>query len=286
MDPLDLIKLSALMEHTSGSPDLKIGLIDGPIVIRHPDLAGEHLREISGNNGGACTQVDSAACLHGTFVAGILSAKRGTAAPAICPDCTLLVRPVFTETISANGEMPSATPAELAQAILDCLDAGARVVNVSAALAQPSTKGEPALEGALDQAAKRGVIVIAAAGNQGMVGSTAITRYPWIIPVVAYDLQGRPMNHSNLGSSIGRRGLGAPGDRITSIGANGKPLTLGGTSAAAPFVTGAIALLWSEFPTATATEVKYAATQAYTPRRTAVVPPLLDAWAAYQAMRS
>ena len=285
MNPLDLVKLTALMERTSGSPELKIGLIDGPVVTQHPDLAGEHLREIPGNNGGACTQANSAACLHGTFVAGILSAKRGSVAPAICPNCTLLVRPIFAETTAANGEMPSAMPEELAQAILDCIDAGARVLNVSAALAQPSIKNERALEEALDQAARRGVIVIVAAGNQGTLGSTAITCHPWVIPVVGYDLQGRPMNHSNLGSSIGRRGLGAPGDRITSIGANGKPLTLGGTSAAAPFVTGAIALLWSEFPTATATEMKFAVTQAYIPRRTTVVPPLLDAWAAYQVMR-
>ena len=285
MNPLDLVKLTALMERTSGSPELKIGLIDGPVVTQHPDLAGEHLREIPGNNGGACTQANSAACLHGTFVAGILSAKRGSVAPAICPNCTLLVRPIFAETTAANGEMPSAMPEELAQAILDCIDAGARVLNVSAALAQPSIKNERALEEALDQAARRGVIVIVAAGNQGTLGSTAITCHPWVIPVVGYDLQGRPMNHSNLGSSIGRRGLGAPGDRITSIGANGKPLTLGGTSAAAPFVTGAIALLWSEFPTATATEMKFAATHAYIPRRTTVVPPLLDAWAAYQVMR-
>jgi len=285
MTPLDLVKLTALMERTSGSPELKIGLIDGPVVTQHPDLAGEHLREIPGNNGGACTQANSTACLHGTFVAGILSAKRGSVAPAICPNCTLLVRPIFAETAAANGEMPSAMPEELAQAILDCIDAGARVLNVSAALAQPSLKSERALEEALDRAAKRGVIVIAAAGNQGTLGSTAITCHPWVIPVVGYDLQGRPMNHSNLGSSIGRRGLGAPGDRITSTGANGKPLTLGGTSAAAPFVTGAMALLWSEFPTATATEMKFAVTQASIPRRPTVVPPLLDAWAAYQVMR-
>jgi subtilisin family serine protease len=285
MNPLDLVKLPALMERTSGSAELKIGLIDGPVVTQHPDLAGEHLREIPGNNGGACTQANSAACLHGTFVAGILSAKRESVAPAICPNCTLLVRPIFAETTAANGEMPSAMPEELAQAILDCIDAGARVLNVSAALAQPSIKSERALEEALDQAARRGVIVIAAAGNQGTLGSTAITCHPWVIPVVGYDLQGRPMNHSNLGRSIGRRGLGAPGDRITSIGANGKPLTLGGTSAAAPFVTGAIALLWSEFPTATAAELKFAATHAYISRRTTVVPPLLDAWAAYQVMR-
>jgi len=285
MNPLDLVKLLALMERTSGSPELKIGLIDGPVVTQHPDLASEHLCEIPGNSGGACTQANSAACLHGTFVAGILSAKRESVAPAICPNCTLLVRPIFAETTAVNGEMPSAMPEELAQAILDCIDAGARVLNISAALAQPAIKKERALEEALDQAARRGVIVVVAAGNQGTLGSTAITCHPWVIPVVGYDLEGRPMNHSNLGSSIGRRGLGGPGDQITSIGANGKPLILGGTSAAAPFVTGAIALLWSEFPTATAAEMKFAATHAYIPRRTTVVPPLLDAWAAYQVMR-
>jgi subtilisin family serine protease len=285
MDPLDLVKLTGLMQRTSGSPELKIGLIDGPVATQHPDLACERLREIPGNNGGACAQANSAACRHGTFVAGVLSAKRGSKAPAICPNCTLLLRPIFAETKAANDEMPSASPEELAQAIRDCIDAGARVLNVSAALAQPSLKNERALEDALNQAARQDVIVIVAAGNQGTLGSTAITRHPWVIPVVGYDLQGKPMNHSNLGSSVGRRGLGAPGDQITSLGANGNPVTLGGTSVAAPFVTGAIALLWSEFPTATATETKFAATQAYTPRRTTVVPPLLDAWAAYQVMR-
>ncbi len=222
MNPLDLVKLTALMERTSGSPEVKIGLIDGPVVTQHPDLAGEHLREIPGNNGATCTQANSTACLHGTFVAGILSANADSPAPAICPDCTLLVRPIFAETTTGSEQMPSATPEELAPAILDCIDAGARVINVSVALAQPSTKDEQALEEALDQAARRGVIVVAAAGNQGTLGSTAITRHPWVIPVVAYDLQGRPMNDSNLGSSIGRRGLGAPGDAITSLGAEGQ----------------------------------------------------------------
>jgi subtilisin family serine protease len=158
------------------------------------------------------------------------------------------------------------------------------VINLSLALAQPSTKGEQALEEALNQAVRRGVIVVAAAGNQGTLGSSAITRHPWVIPVVACNLQGRPMNESNLGSSIGRRGLSAPGDGITSLSAQGQPLTLGGTSVAVPFVTGAIALLWSEFPAASAAQIKLAVTQAYKPRRAAVVPPLLDTAAAYQIL--
>jgi subtilisin family serine protease len=284
MFPLELVKLTTLMERTSGSSEVKIGLIDGPVVVQHADLAGGHLREIPGKNGGSCTQANSAACLHGTFVAGILSAKRNSLAPAICPNCTLLIYPIFAETTSGREQMPSATPLELATAIIACIDAGARVINLSLGLEQPSTKGEHALEEALNQAVKHGVIVVAAAGNQGTVGSSAITRHAWVIPVVACDLRGRPMNESNLGSSIGRRGLSAPGDSITSLSSEGQSFTFAGTSVAVPFVTGAIALLWSEFPAATAAQIRLAITQATTLRRTSVVPPLLDAAAAYQIL--
>jgi subtilisin family serine protease len=283
MTPLDLVRLAPLMDRTSGRPDVIIGLIDGPVVVGHPQLS-PNVRGIHENGGGACTRTSSTACLHGTFVAGILSAQRGSAAPAICPGCTVLVRSIFAETVATNGDMPSAKPEELAQAVLECIHAGARILNVSAALAQASIKSERALEEALDVAARRGVITIVAGGNDGMVGSTAITRHPWVIPVAGYDLNGRPMNDSNLGGSIGRRGLGAPGEGITSTGADGTMLTLGGTSAAAPFVTGAIALLWSEFPNTPAGTVKYAAMQG-TSRRTSVVPPLMDAWAAYRMLR-
>jgi subtilisin family serine protease len=300
MTPLDLVKLTPLMERTSGRPEIKIGLIDGPVVIDHPDLASENILEVPGKLSGTCAQASSAACMHGTFVAGILCAKRNSLAPAICPNCTLLVRPIFSETISENGRtrrqllnlaqgkpvepLPSATPEDLASAIIEIIDAGARVLNLSAALAQPSSKGERKLEDALGYAARRGVVTAAAAGNQGTLGSSAITRHPWVIPVAACDLRGRPVSQSNLGSSIGRRGLSAPGEDITSLATDGKPLTFGGTSAATPFVTGTIALLWSEFPAATAAEMRFAVTQTYAQRRITVVPPLLDAWAAYQLM--
>jgi subtilisin family serine protease len=221
--------------------------------------------------------------MHGTFIAGILSAKRNSPAPAICPDCTLLIRPIFAEMTSGSEHIPRATSQELAAAIVECINAGAQVINLSLALAQSSIKGEQALDEAIHQAIRYGVIVVAAAGNQGTLGSSAITRHPWVIPVVACNLAGRPMNESNLGGSIGRRGLSAPGDGITSLGADGQPLILSGTSVAAPFVTGAIALLWSEFPTASAGQIKLAVTQAGVPRRASVVPPLLDAMAALQA---
>lgn len=282
--PLDLVRLGSLMELSSGRVETTIALIDGPVATDHKDLSSANIREIPGRLGGTCARASSTACMHGTFVAGILSAKRGAEAPSIAPDCTLLVRPIFAETASGNRDMPSATPEELSTAIIDCVDAGANVINLSAALLQPSAKGERLLEEAFDYAAKRGAIVVAAAGNQGTVGSSAITRHPWVIPVAACDAQGRPISYSNLGNSIGRQGLSAPGYDIKSIGADGRSPVFSGTSAAAPFVTGAIALLQSIFPNATAAEVKLAVTRAHGSRRTTVVPPLLDAWAAYQVI--
>jgi subtilisin family serine protease len=281
---LELVRLKQLMERTSGRSDVKIGLIDGPVAIDHPDLPSSNIREIPSKLPGACARTGSSACKHGTFVAGILLAKRGSGAPAIAPECTLLVRPIFAEGLAQNTDLPSATPEELATAIIDTVDAGARILNLSAALFRGAPKGELLLSEALDYTVQRGVLVVAAAGNQGAVGSSAITRHRWVIPVVACDARSRLSVLSNLGSSIGRQGLSAPGENITSLGANGKLESFTGTSAATPFVTGAIALLWSEFPTASAGEIRLAVTgNGRHPRKT-LVPPLLDAWAAFQAL--
>ena len=284
MSPLELVGLAPLMRLSCGRPEIPIGLIDGPVAMDHADLAGRPIREVPAELSGTCSRAESVACRHGTAVAGMLSARRESHAPGICPDCVLLVRPIFSESSPANGEVPSATPEELAEAIVSCVQAGARVLNLSAALAQRSSEGERALQQALDYAARRGSIAVAAAGNQGVVGSSAITRHPSVISVAACDLQGRPLSESNLGSSIGRRGLMAPGDGIVSLGTNGSPYKFGGTSAAAPFVTGAVALLWSEFPNASAAEIKYAMAQASATRRSTIVPPLLNAWGAFQLM--
>jgi subtilisin family serine protease len=278
----DLVGLSPLMARTSGRPEIPIGLIDGPIALDNPDLAAENIRQVSGKLPAACDD-DGAACAHGTFIAGILLARRVSVAPAICPGCSLLLRPIFSEAPANREQMPSASAEELADAIVDVIQAGARVINLSVALQGLSPRGGRGLQEALDFALRRGVVVVTAAGNQSAVGSSAITGHPWVIPVIAYDLRGRPMHLSNLGASIGRCGLGAPGEAVTSLGVT-NPLTMGGTSAATPFVTGAVALTWSEFPDATAAEVRYAITRAAAPRRTTIVPPLLNAWASYELM--
>ncbi|MEA2455701.1 MAG: hypothetical protein QOI45_1963 [Thermoleophilaceae bacterium] len=279
-DALAMVRLEALTERSSGAGSVGIGLVDGPVASDHPDFAGASIRPVAGR-GAACQRSGSGACAHGTFVAGILVARRGSPAPSICPGCTLLVRPIFWETADTSRP-PTATPEEVAQAIFECVDAGARIVNLSAATGEPTTRSERALTQALDHAAARGALVVAAAGNQGTLGSSAITRHPGVIPVVAYDRAGRPLEQSNLGSSPGRRGLGAPGDAIVSLTSSGPPVTHGGTSFAAAFVTGAIALLWSLFATVDAGRLRWALAQG--PGRRSVVPPLLDAERAYATL--
>jgi subtilisin family serine protease len=285
LDDLAVINLVPLMERTRGRPEIAIGLIDGPVAKEHTALTGENIREVPSKNSAVCSSTASNSCVHGTFVAGMLHGRRGSAAPSICPDCTLFVRPIFTETnVDRPGFGMNASPEELGEAVIDCLQSGVQIINLSVGLTQATSQGNRALEQALNLCAQRGVIVVAAAGNQGTVRSSVITRHPWVIPVVALGRDGRPTVFSNLGRSIGTQGIGAPGENVTSLRASGGFMTLSGTSVAAPFVTGALALLWSEFPGATGAQVKVAARRASTPGRTSILPAVLNALAAQRLM--
>jgi subtilisin family serine protease len=285
MDPLDLTGLAPIMARTCGDPGIVIGLIDGPVAVRHPDLNSEHVRSVPGRNS-RCKDPGSSSCRHGTFIAGILHAKRNSPAPALAPGCTLLIRPVFSELEKSSGELPSATPIELAWAILDCIDEGARILNLSIALEVPSPEGDLKLTEALDYAAQKEVLVVVAAGNQGLISGSALTRHPWVIPVVACDLRGRLAAYSNMTGSIRRNGLTAPGEKITSLGTNGECARYCGTSTATPFVTGALALLWSEFPELSSQEIKSAITAVSLYGRRSISPPLLNAWETYKAVQA
>ncbi|OEJ56848.1 hypothetical protein BGM19_01150 [Streptomyces agglomeratus] len=300
-EPLEQTGLARLMARGAGRPEVVVAVVDGLVALGHPGLAGGHLRVLPGGAGDQGGQGDDpcrptgadASCRHGTYVVGLLGAGRTSRPPGICPGCTFLLRPIFAAgrvtgrpAAPAVPVTPAARPEDLAAAIVECVDAGARVLNLSVAPDRPSSTDHRELEWALDHAANRGVITIVAAGNQGAVGTSVLTRHPWTVPVVAYDRRGRPMNLSNLGGSIGARGLGAPGEGVVGLGlgVDGRPLAVTGTSAAAPFVAGAVALLLSAFPAAPPADVRSALLlTAVGPRRT-VVPPFLDAWAAYTAL--
>lgn len=284
MTPLDVVGLTPLMARTSGHPDITIALIDGPVALEHPDLAYQRIREITTSRPAACTDRSSAACGHGTFMAGMLAGKRGSLAPAICPGCTFLSRPIFPEISVRDGRQPSATPEELAAAIVDSVKGGARILNLGVNLTQSRGRGEAILTEALRYASSHGAITVVAAANQGIEADSVLTRHPWVLPVVASDNTGRPIDNSPLSTTVGRRGISAPGEGITSLGANGTPLTMSGTSAATGFVTGAIALLWSELPAARASDLRFVVVKASSQRRASSVPRMLNAWTAYREL--
>jgi subtilisin family serine protease len=278
---LGLVGLRPVMELSSGDPDVVVALIDGPIARDHPDFAREHIRVLPGDMDSTCATPGSIAYSHGTLIAGILHARRDSFLPGICPGCTLVSRPIFLEAADAET-VPNATVEELADAIIEVIGAGARILNLSIGLDGESVRAAQVIELALEQATRHGALVIAAAGNQGVLGSSAITRHPWVIPVVPCGTDGRILAPSNLGASIGRYGLVAPGQGIPSLAASGGYARFTGSSAAVPFVTGTVALLWSVFRRMSAAELRLAVMG--DGRRRSITPPMLDASMAYNAL--
>ena len=281
-DPFQVIKMTSLLAATSGRPEIAIGLIDGPVEASHPDLRGARLRTIASGSQVVCQSVNSPACSHGTALSGVLCARRGSPAPSICPKCTLLVRPIFCEAASLD-QCPTVAPQNLASAITEVIEAGAKVINLSLGLGNMALQDHPDLRESFDYAFRKGILIVGAAGNHGRVGHLPLFNHPWVITVAACNLQGQLQSGSNIGPSIGRRGLMSPGVGIVSTSSTGGYTTLSGTSVATPFVTGAIALLWSLFPNSSAERVRRAILLPGTPRRN-IVPPLMNAEASWRAL--
>ncbi|MDQ3852127.1 MAG: S8 family serine peptidase [Thermoproteota archaeon] len=295
MDSLEQVRLQSLMAISTGIPEVVIGLIDGPIDFNHAAFEGSNVTTVKGSQHAACRSADSLACMHGTFIAGMLCARRGSSAPAICPNCKLLLYPIFSEgekeALNRKGHegllpIPSTTPKELSDAIIETIDAGARIINISAGLSASSLVAYRDLEDAYDYAMRNGVIVVAAAGNQGNIGGyRSLFGHQWVIPVAACDENGRLDPMSNFGPSIGYRGLMAPGVNITSTSPGGQYTQLSGTSFATPFVTGTIALLWSLFPQTTTTQIIHCISRSASTNRRVIIPPILHAEAALKLLK-
>src|SRR5579859_4869230 len=266
---LRLVGLLPLMSHLA-NPATRVGLIDGPVDRDHPDLEGANIVGL-GTDSVSCRDASSPACRHGTSIALMLFGHRDRSF-GICRGCTLLVRPLFDQGNRGVASSPQAHPDELAVAIRQVVDAGAHVINLSVGIASTSFRAGSKLERALDWAASCGTVVVAAAGNQSFVCSTAITRHPWVLPVAACDLNGVATAESNLSLSTGRRGLLAPSKGLWATDASGRDVELGGTSFAAPFVSGTAGLLGSRLSSRGA-EIRESliGNKRY---RTSIVPPL------------
>ncbi|MFI1062209.1 S8 family serine peptidase [Streptomyces spororaveus] len=254
--------------------------MDGPVMVSHPGLSSARIEWFCPRD---VTELDAddVAAVHATSTAGVLVAGRKSGALGICPGVTLVTRSVFRSPAARSAG--AATWVELADALVELADAGTHIVNMSLTLATGTSEGRRAVQDALDYMAAHDVIVVAAAGNEGAIDGTAVTRHRTVLPVVTYNLQGWPGQMTNMGRSIGQRGIGAVADGLMSLGQHGGVRPFGGTSAAAAVVTGAVALIWSELPK-TAPEELISALKGDPSRRTSVVPPLMNAWRAFESL--
>jgi subtilisin family serine protease len=292
MDQLDLVKLHPLMEITQGRNEISIAVIDGPLDFKHTALKDAKIRTSSDFQLNQCKNASSAACIHGTFVIGILSASRDSAAPAICPRCEVILRPIFNDTsLNSNYTIdryfPTTTPKELAKAIIECVNAGAKIINLSIGILSSSLITYHELQQAYNYALQKNVIIVAASGNQGTLGYGSNLYHPWIIKVAACDENGVISPISNLGRYVTTKGVMAPGINIQSTIPNNGYSQMSGTSFSVPFVTGAIALLWSIFRNATSTDIISAIIETALDSKhisRSVIPPLLDASLAYKKL--
>ena len=166
------------------------------------------------------------------------------------------------------------------------MNAGARVINLSLGLSSSALTKYDKLQQAYDYALHNGVIIVVAAGNQGSIGNISLINHQWIIPVAACDENGMIDSRSNFGASIGKRGLMAPGLNIISTYPMGEYGRMSGTSFAAPFVTGGLALLWSVFPNATPSVIKNSIITGLSSKRRSIVPPLLNVEAAWNKLKN
>lgn len=161
---------------------------------------------------------------HGTFVAGLIS--------LVAPEASIMPMRVLDSDGAGSVFL-------VAQAIVDAVDAGADVVNVS--LGTPEKIKSKLLDAALDHAMSHQVRVVAAAGN----ASSSQAEYPatqtGVLSVTSTLLeQDRLAAHANWGAWVD---VAAPGEDLVGPVPGSGYATWAGTSMAAPQVSGQLALL-------------------------------------------
>jgi subtilisin family serine protease len=229
----------------TGTSSVIVAIIDSGIDLTHPEFAG---RIVPGVN-----YVDKAALPnddygHGTHVAGIVGAagNNGSGGAGVAWGAKLLPLKVLNGSGAGFGS-------DLILALDEARLRGAKVVNISLGTSASSTL----LQEAIDRAVKAGIIVVASAGNTGASGNATV--YPaaskGVLAVGATDRSDRRANFSTTGPFVG---LSAPGVAILSTYRGGGYATMSGTSMAAPFVSGLVALVWSRSPDASARDVRAA----------------------------
>ena len=244
-----------------GAHEVVVGVLDTGIDWNHPDIADNIWSNDDGYHGynfiddnwfpmddnvnGYDDDGDWVANLytyHGTHVAGIVGAAtdNGVGMAGLAQ-----VRLMAVKVMNDSGE---GTDSIVSSGVRWATDNGADVIVMSLGVEGVSLP----LQNAVDYAASRGVVLVAAAGNAGTSVLSYPAAFPNVIAVGATDNLDRRADFSNFGSNLDLMG---PGVNIYSTQGGGSYQYLSGTSAAAPHVAGVAALMLSVNPALTPEDV-------------------------------
>ncbi|MEV0256074.1 type VII secretion-associated serine protease mycosin [Streptomyces sp. NPDC050732] len=231
---------------------ITVAVLDTGIDAEHPDLAGSVL-EGKDMVGFGARRGDRPWARHGTAMAGIIAGHGHGAGGrdgvlGIAPEAKILpVRVILEDGDPARKKARNTRGNALAEGIRWAADHGADVINLSLGDDSKSAHPEPAEDAAVQYALKKGVAVVASAGNGGERGDhiSYPAAYPGVIAATAVDENGARASFST------RRWyatVAAPGDDIVIADPDRKYYEGWGTSAASAFVSGAVALIRAAHP--------------------------------------
>ena len=230
--------LEALWAETEGDAGIMVGVLDGPVNVSHPCFRDSNIREVSLKGG----YESAPASTHGTAVAGIIFGKEANRLKGIAPGCRGLSIPIWPRVDIA------ATPCsqeDLAQAIKMAVDLGADVINISAGELSSGGLANSELQEAVRYCERRGVLIVAAVGNDGCCCPHVPAALESVLAVGAMNSKGAALDFSNWSPLYKESGILAPGEAIKAPVAGGGYRAMTGTSYAAAVVSGVAALLMS-----------------------------------------
>ena len=238
----------------SNASPVTVAVLDSGIDLAHEEFLAQLWSNVDGSHGknfikpNSPPQDDNG---HGTFCSGIIAASpnNGKGTRGVAPNARVMV----VKMLDAQG---TGTSADAVAAIEYAVQNGAQIINAS----WGGSQFDAALYDAVRRAGDRGVLFIAASGNDGKDNDhdskptfPASFRLSNIISVAAYDNKDALAKFSNFGKETVL--LGAPGVAIYSTGIGGYRFG-DGTSFAAPFVSGTAALVKGVVPSLTLQSLK------------------------------